>query len=73
MTIEEKAARYDEMMARKREVAKEWVAKNADLHRSYYLNNKDKQIARAAEKRAAAKAAKQAEAIEKAMATPPIL
>ena len=64
LTMEEKAARYDEMTARRRATGKAWVEKKAELHHSYYENNKEKLNARTCavskEKRATAKAARAA-------------
>ena len=64
LTMEEKAAKYDEMIDRKRRTSKAYYENNPDRFLDYYDNNKEKLNARACElnkeKRAAAKAARAA-------------
>ena len=60
LTMEEKAAKYDEIMERQRLKNKQWNAEKPELYKAYYEANKVRLIARSSELRRQKKAAKKA-------------
>jgi hypothetical protein len=60
LTVEEKAAKYDDIMARKRANNQKYYVENPAVYREYYDANKDKLIQRGAELRREKAAAKRA-------------
>ena len=76
LTMEEKAARYDALMARKRANNQKYYESNPDIYRGHYAANKEKLNKRGCElkreKNAARKAAKAATAEAPCPGTPEV-